>query len=106
MSAAPIVSILTPVYRPDMDHFKACVGSVVDQTSSDWELILVDDASGDAELAEFLAKCAAHPQIRVVHRSENGGIVVASNDALRAADGKLVAFWTTTTCSPPLRLNR
>ena len=61
VSAAPIVSILTPVYRPDMDHFKACVGSVVEQTSSDWELILVDDASGDVELAQFLAKCAAHP---------------------------------------------
>lgn len=92
MSAAPIVSILTPVYRPDMDHFKACVGSVVEQTSSDWELILVDDASGDVELAQFLAKCAAHPQIRVVQRAENGGIVVASNDALREAGGKLVAF--------------
>ena len=34
---------------------------VVEQTSSDWELILVDDASGDVELA-CLAKCAAHPQ--------------------------------------------
>ena len=92
MSTAPIVSILTPVYRPDMGHFKACVDSVVDQTSTEWELILIDDASEDADLSDFLKQCAGHPQIVVVQRAENGGIVAASNDALRAADGKLVAF--------------
>lgn len=65
---------------------------MVDQTSSDWELVLVDDASGDADLSRLLADYACHPQVTVVERSANGGIVAASNEALNTATGRFVAF--------------
>lgn len=90
--SAPIVSILTPVYRPDLDHFVECVESVLSQESADWELVLVDDNSGESAVEDLLRRFDRHPSVRVVFRGTNGGIVAASNDALRAASGDLVAF--------------
>lgn len=92
MTSPPVVSIVTPVYRPDLAHFKACVASVFAQTAEDWQLILVDDASGDEGLSKLLDRYALDPRVVVHTRSENGGIVAASNDALKLANGRLIAF--------------
>ena len=67
MSAAPIVSILTPVYRPDMDHFKACVGSVVDQTSSDWELI-------SSMTHQAMLSCRVPREVQPILKSESSTV--------------------------------
>ncbi len=47
----PRFSVIVPVYNPPIDVFRAMIGSVLDQTVADWELVLVDDASPDCARA-------------------------------------------------------
>ncbi len=92
MKTRPSISILTPVYRPELNHFQECVDSVVEQTFTDWELVIVDDCSDDAALSAILDKYAGDARVKVHTRTENGGIVSASNDALMLAQGDYVAL--------------
>ena len=82
-------SIITPTYAPPTALFAACVRSVMGQTFGDWEWILVDDASPDTG---FLVHVPDDPRVRFIRRSENGGIVAASNDALALATGDFVVL--------------
>lgn len=89
----PRFSVLTPIYETPPDVLGEMLRSVKRQTFEDWELCLVDDHSPSPYIAETLAaEAAADPRIRVQARSENGGIVAASNDALAMARGEFVAL--------------
>ena len=92
----PLVSVVCPIYRPELQHFEAAVRSVMAQTYTNWELILVDDGSKDPALtASIQAFVAEDPRIRVAQRRRNGGISEATNTAIAAAkeigwtDGRL-----------------
>jgi glycosyltransferase involved in cell wall biosynthesis/Tfp pilus assembly protein PilF len=85
---APLVSVVIPCYK--QAHFlPEAVESVVAQTFSDWEILIVNDGSPDntGEVAKQLI--AKHPgkQIRLVEKS-NGGLPGARNAGIRAARGK------------------
>jgi len=89
----PRFSILTPVYEPPAGALDEMLASVMGQTWGDWELIAVNDASPSPRVAEQLnAAAALDPRIRVVHREENGGITVASQQALEVATGDFVVL--------------
>jgi GT2 family glycosyltransferase len=93
LTVAPRFSIITPVYRPSPKVFRAMLESAQLQTFGDWEHCLVDDNSGDPEVAAILAQAAAaDPRVRVHHRAENGGIVAATNDGLHMSTAEFVAF--------------
>jgi GT2 family glycosyltransferase len=88
-----LFSIITPVYAPPMRALVKCVESVLAQRFGDWEWCVVDDASPDPAVPERLRELASRdPRVRLDERSENGGIVAASNDALALASGTFVAF--------------
>jgi GT2 family glycosyltransferase len=90
---APRFSVITPVYDTPVDVFWAMVGSVRDQSFGDWELCLVDDCSPAPHVAALLDEVAAlDRRIRVARRTENGGIVAASNDAVAMARGEFLAL--------------
>ena len=89
----PLISVLTPVFDPDPAHLAACLRSVERQSTANWEHVLVNDGSTRPEIALILdERAAADPRVKVVHRSEQGGIVAASSDALVAATGTFVAL--------------
>lgn len=89
----PRFSILTPVYETPRRVLAQMLRSVRRQSFGDWELCLVDDASGEPHVAAALAAAAREdPRIRVQRRERNGGIVAASNDALAMARGEFVAL--------------
>lgn len=90
----PLVSVICPVFRPEIGDFCAAVDSVRRQSFAHWELLLVDDASQAPGLSAMMAAlAAAEPRIRVIERARNGGIGAASNTALEAARGRFVAFF-------------
>ena len=89
---SPRFSVVTPVYDTPADILRATIASVTDQSFTDWELCLVDDASPSEHVETVLAEAATDPRIRVAHRETNGGIVAASNDGLAMADGEFVAL--------------
>jgi glycosyltransferase involved in cell wall biosynthesis len=93
MPVKPIISILMPVYNPNIDHLNAAIQSVRDQVYPHWELCLADDASTITALRDcILRHCSEDPRIRVVFREENGHISAASNSALALAQGDYMAL--------------
>lgn len=92
-SATPRISIVTPVYDPPIGVLKECLDSVLAQTFTDWELIMVDDFSPTAAVPTVIAQYAQRDdRITLIERDTNGHIVVASNDGLDAARGEFVAL--------------
>lgn len=82
----PAVSFVMPIYGVEK-YLKQCVDSVLAQTFTDFELILVDDGSPDrcGEICdEYAAKDA---RVKVIHK-ENGGVSNARNDGIRQASGE------------------
>lgn len=94
----PIFSILVPVWRPDPEHLRACLRSVVEQTTDSWELCLVVDGpqppAVDGQLIATIDEFFEpnDPRLRLFRRPENGGISAATDDALDLATGEFVAL--------------
>jgi GT2 family glycosyltransferase len=89
----PMFTVLVPLYRTDPAHLVAMVESVLGQTERSWELMLVDDGSGSAELTAALDEFGARDaRVRVEALAANAGIVAASAHGLAAARGEFVAL--------------
>ncbi|MCI1788859.1 MAG: glycosyltransferase [Actinomyces sp.] len=89
----PLFSIVTPVYRPQARDLQETIDSVVNQSFADWELILVDDASGDPHVTTVMKSAAsADSRVVLVERKTNGHIVAASNDGLARARGRWIVL--------------
>lgn len=85
-----MVSIIIPVYNVK-PYLKRCVESVLNQSYTDFETILVDDGSTDGSSAicdEYLER---DTRIRVIHK-ENGGLSDARNAGINAAVGEYIIF--------------
>ena len=87
----PSISVIVPVYQAET-YLKKCVESVVKQTFSDWELLLVDDGCTDDSPAICDACAAEDDRIRVFHKRKNGGVSAARNLGLNEAKGDYIAF--------------
>ncbi len=88
----PLVSVVTPVYNTDPRWLRACIESVRRQAYPNWELCLADDGSTRAETRAVLHEYEGDPRIKVTMLAANGGIAVATNEALKLAHGEFVAF--------------
>ena len=89
----PAFSIVTPVFNPPIWALNECIKSVLQQSFTDWEWCIADDASTDSQVMAVLQKLAAKDsRIKLVQRSENGGIIAASNSALELVTGDFVAL--------------
>lgn len=86
----PAISVIVPVYQAER-LLPQCVESVLGQTFSDWELLLVDDGSQDGSPALCDAYAAGDARVRVFHKP-NGGVSSARNLGLEQARGQCIAF--------------
>ncbi len=86
----PVVSVIMPCYK-QAEFLREAVASVVAQTFTDWELIIVDDGSPDDTAGTAQAIIAAHPG-RVIRllRKPNGGVSEARNAGIRMARGAYI----------------
>ncbi|RHX90844.1 glycosyltransferase family 2 protein [Leptospira stimsonii] len=92
-SYRPLISILVPVYNTQLKHLKAMFQSVEDQSYENWELILLDDASPDEKPGIYLKEEAKrNSKVRYYRSEKNGGISIATRQALNYASGEYVAF--------------
>lgn len=84
------VSVIVPIYNVEK-YLKRCIDSILSQTFTDFELILVDDGSPDkcGEICDVYAR--GDTRIKVLHL-ENGGVSNARNKALDVAQGKYITF--------------
>ena len=72
-------------------YLPRCVDSILAQTYSNLEVILVDDGAKDASGAICDAYAAKDPRVKVIHK-ENGGLSSARNAGLESASGEYIAF--------------
>lgn len=84
------ISIITPVYNVE-NYIHRCIDSILAQTFSNFELILVDDGSPDRSGAICDEYAARDSRITVIHQ-ENRGQAAARNRALDVARGEYIAF--------------
>ena len=85
-----VISVIVPVYKVEK-FLDRCINSIIQQTFTNLEIILVDDGSPDrsGEICdEWKMK---DKRIRVIHK-ENGGLSDARNKGLDVATGDYVAF--------------
>ena len=83
-----MISIIVPVYNT-AKFLERCIDSIVAQTYTDWELLLIDDGSTDhsGDICDRYA--ASDPRIRAFHKP-NGGLTSARNHGLERASGEWV----------------
>lgn len=89
-SSSPAVSVIVPIYKVE-EYICECIESVLSQTFSDYELILVDDGSTDScgKISDdFLRRDS---RIKTIHKA-NGGLSDARNAGLNLASGKYIYF--------------
>lgn len=86
-----LVSIIMPTYNC-AQYIPQSIESVLAQTVTDWELLIVDDRSTDDTARIVAGYMAKHPNIRYHCLAENGGPAAARTEAMRRATGKYVAF--------------
>lgn len=86
----PVFSIVVPVYKAEK-WLHRCVNSVLCQTFSDFELILVNDGSPDSSGQLCDAFAAADSRVRVLHK-QNGGVSSARNAGIQLAKGHFLCF--------------
>lgn len=86
-----LVTVIVPVFNTRPQLIERAVMSVLDQTHTSLELLIVNDGSS-AEIAQFLDVVAERDtRIRIVHR-QNGGVSAARNSGLEFARGDFVAY--------------
>lgn len=104
MNASPTVSVVM-VFHRDTPFFRPAIRSVVEQTLSDWELILVDNGSGLSR-GELGAELASDERLRWLSLPRNVGIPGGHNAGLSAARGEFIALLDYDDLMLPHRLAR
>ena len=90
-SENPLVSVIMPAYNVEK-YIEAAIRSVLSQTYTNWELLVLDDGStdGTAEIAENFVK--ADPRIRLLHNPQNMGVARTRNHGFDTAKGDWAAL--------------
>ena len=86
----PAISIIIPVYNAEK-YLRRCIDSVLSQSFTDFELILVDDGSKDKSPQICDEYASQDTRVRVIHKA-NGGVSAARNDGLDIAKGEYITF--------------
>lgn len=90
--SGPKVSVLTSIYNTDESHLRQCIESVLAQTFTDFEFIILNDSPDNTYLDEIVASYG-DARIRYVKNEKNIGISAARNTLLGLARGEYIAIF-------------
>ncbi|MFW2367090.1 MAG: glycosyltransferase, partial [Desulforhopalus sp.] len=89
----PLISIIVPVYNPDIRFLNNCIRSVLYQVYPHWELCLADDCSQDGAVRSVLREwIEKDSRIKLTLLEKNHGISGATNAAAQLATGQFLGF--------------
>ena len=91
MSSPPAVTIVTALHNAEA-FIADTLESVSSQTFTDWEHLIVDDASTDTGPEIVRRSMESDERIRLITLSQNSGPAVARNAAIRESSGRYIAF--------------
>ncbi|MFU6373810.1 glycosyltransferase family 2 protein [Metapseudomonas otitidis] len=98
---APLISVILPVYNA-AKYLRTAIQSILDQTLSDFELIVINDGSTDSSGSIIKEFAELDPRVRVVER-ENRGLVYSLNQGLELSRGTWIARMDADDVSMPER---
>jgi len=91
MCKRDLVSIITPLYNAD-SFIEDMINSVINQTYTNWELIIVDDCSTDQGYANVLNFKDKDKRITLLRNKKNLGPALSRNKGIKHAKGRFIAF--------------
>lgn len=86
-----MISIITPAYNCER-FIKSTFQSVLDQTLTDWEWLIIEDGSNDRTLSIVQQFATEDPRIRLFLNGKNKGAAKSRNQGLLKARGEFIAF--------------
>jgi Glycosyltransferases involved in cell wall biogenesis len=98
-----MVSIIMPVYNAEK-YVEEAIKSVIEQTYSNWELVIIDDCSTDSSMK--IVHNFKDSRIRIFYNEKNHGISYSRNRALSMSRGKYIAIMDDDDISMPTRLEK
>lgn len=98
-----LISVVMPVYNGQR-FLRAAVDGILNQTFTDFQFVIIDDASTDATRA--ILDGYTDPRIQRIHNQKNLGAYISRNKGLAFAKGKYIAFMDADDISLPHRLER
>ena len=84
------ISVIIPMYNAEM-QIQKCVNSLLSQTYTNFEIIIVNDGSKDNSLAVCQSAYGTEPRVKIVDKP-NGGVSEARNTGMRVAEGEYISF--------------
>ena len=100
--SAPLVTVMMPVYNGKA-YLREAIDSVLAQTLTDWELLLIDDGSTDGSV-DFIGEHYTDARIRVLANDRNRGVAYTRNAGIDAARGEFLAWLDSDDIMSPDRL--
>ena len=88
----PLLSVIIPVYNVKREYLVECLESILKQSYSNFEIILIDDNSSNIETLNTLKEYENNSKIKIKYRKTNGMISVASNDGIKLAKGEFLVL--------------
>ena len=98
-----LVSVIMPSYNTGK-YIGKSIESVINQTYSNWELIIVDDCSDDD--TEEVVSVFKDERIKCFKNAFNSGAAISRNRALREAKGRWIAFLDSDDIWKPTKLEK
>ncbi len=83
----PFITVIIPVYNAEK-YLRTCLDSILAQTYSDYEILIINDASKDASLSICQEYAALHQNIRIISLEQNKGVMNARCLAFKEAKGE------------------
>ena len=91
LTQKPLVTVITPAYNAEA-YIKETIDSVLAQSLSDWELIVLDDGSKDRTQEIVAGYAQKDPRIHLVVNETNMGVAKTRNRGIDLAQGRYIAF--------------
>lgn len=103
LNTTPKISVLMPVYNSEL-YLREAVDSILNQTFSDFELLIIDDASTDQSVA--IIQSYTDARIQLIVKPKNTGYTNSLNYGLTIARGKFIARMDSDDISLPTRFEK
>jgi glycosyltransferase involved in cell wall biosynthesis len=104
-SHTPRVSVLTPIYNTNPTHLRECIESVLAQTFTDFEFLILNDSPDNMEIEKIVKEYAKRDKrIKYFKNDRNMGITPSRNKLLDMARGEYIATFDHDDISVPNRL--
>ena len=101
----PKVSVLTPIYKTKPGHLRECIESILNQTFTDFEFLILNDSPENTEL-DKIVESYKDDRIKYYKNEKNMGISASRNKLLDMSRGEYIAIFDHDDISMPDRLER